>query len=59
MEVKIMIYKNTNQFVADYRQYLDDNGITNTHVARQMGISPQQLQNVFKKKELTVTDFKI
>lgn len=51
-----MIYKNTNQFVADYRQYLDDNGITNTHVARQMGISPQQLQNVFKKKELTVTD---
>lgn len=49
-------YVNTKQFLNDYRKYLEDNGIVNTHVARKMGISPQQLQNVFKKKELTVSD---
>lgn len=51
-------YDNTDQFISDYRQYLKDNGITNTHVARKMDISPQQLQNVFKKQELTITDLK-
>lgn len=51
-------YNSTDQFLKDYRQYLDDNGITNAHVARKMGISPQQLQNVYKKKELTITDLK-
>ena len=49
-------YKNTEQFLSDYRSYLIEKGITNTHVARKIGISPQQLQNVFKKKELTVSD---
>lgn len=52
-------YKNTDQFLADYRSYLKDNGITNVHVARKIGISPQQLQNIFKKKELTVTDIQV
>lgn len=51
-----MEYKNTSQFISDYRDYLQDNGITNTHIAKKMDISPQQLQNVFKKKELTVID---
>ena len=49
-------YINTQQFINDYRQYLADNGITNAHIARKMHISPQQLQNLYKKKELTVTD---
>ena len=49
-------YKNTEQFLSDYRSYLIEKGITNTHVARKIGISPQQIQNVFKKKELTVSD---
>lgn len=49
-------YKNTEQFLSDYRSYLVEKGITNAHVARKIGISPQQLQNVFKKKELTVSD---
>ena len=49
-------YHNTNQFIEDYRKILDENGIIYAHIARQIGISPQQLQNVFKKKELTVTD---
>lgn len=49
-------YKNTEQFLSDYRSYLIEKGITNAHVARKIGISPQQLQNVFKKKELTVSD---
>jgi len=49
-------YVNTKQFLNDYRKYLNDNGIINAHVARKIGISPQQLQNVFKKQELTVSD---
>lgn len=49
-------YKNTEQFLSDYRSYLAEKGITNAHVARKIGISPQQLQNVFKKQELTVSD---
>lgn len=49
-------YKNTEQFLSDYRSYLTEKGITNAHVARKIGISPQQLQNVFKKQELTVSD---
>lgn len=43
-------YKNTEQFLSDYRSYLIEKGITNAHVARKIGISPQQLQNVFKKR---------
>ena len=49
-------YKNTEQFLSDYRSYLIEKGITNAHIARKIGISPQQLQNVFKKKELTVSN---
>lgn len=49
-------YKNTEQFLSDYREYLKQKGISNAHVARKIGISPQQLQNVFKKQELTVSD---
>lgn len=49
-------YTDTPQFIIDFKQYLSDNGISNAHVARKMGISPQQLQNVYKKKELTVVD---
>lgn len=49
-------YNNTEQFLSDYREYLKQKGISNAHVARKIGISPQQLQNVFKKKELTVSD---
>lgn len=49
-------YNDTKQFIGDYRQYLKDNGITNTHVARKIDISPQQLQNIYRKQELTVAD---
>lgn len=49
-------YNNTEQFLNDYRNYLKEKGVTNAHVARKIGISPQQLQNVFKKQELTVSD---
>lgn len=49
-------YNNTEQFLSDYRDYLKQKGISNAHVARKIGISPQQLQNVFKKQELTVSD---
>jgi len=51
-------YIDTDQFIKEYRLYLKGNGITNTHIAKQMGISPQQLQNIFKKNELTVSDLK-
>lgn len=56
MEVKMLEYINTKQFLNDYRKYLNDNGIVNAHIARKIGISPQQLQNVYKKQELTVSD---
>ena len=49
-------YKSTEQFLNDYRNHLKEEGITNAHVARKIGMSPQQLQNVFKKQELTVSD---
>lgn len=49
-------YINTDQFVSDYRRYLKDNGISNAHVARKMDISPQQLQNIYKKQELAISD---
>ena len=49
-------YHDTKQFITDYRQYLKDNGISNAHVARKMDISPQQLQNVYKKQELAISD---
>lgn len=49
-------YKNTEQFLKDYRSYLKEKGVTNAHVARKMEITPQQLQNIFKKQELTISD---
>ena len=49
-------YKNSDQFKMDYRKYLENNGISNAHVARKIGISPQQLNNIWNKKELTLYD---
>lgn len=49
-------YKNSDQFKKDYRKYLEDNGISSAHVARKIGISPQQLNNIYNKKELTLND---
>lgn len=49
-------YKNSTQFKNDYREYLENNGISNAHVARKIGISPQQLNNIWNKKELTLLD---
>lgn len=51
-------YIDDEQFINDFRQYLDINGISSAHVARKMGISPQQLNNIYNKKELTVNDVK-
>lgn len=53
-----LFFENSEQFIKDYRELLENNGISNAHVARKMNISPQQLQNVYKKKELTVQDIK-
>ncbi len=49
-------YKNSMQFKQDYRKYLIDNGISSAHIARKIGISPQQLNNIYNKKELTLND---
>lgn len=49
-------YKNSNQFKHDYREYLENNGISSAHIARKIGISPQQLNNMWNKKELTLHD---
>lgn len=49
-------YKNSEQFKHDYRKYLTENGISSAHIARKIGISPQQLNNIYNKKELTLND---
>ena len=49
-------FQNSEQFKTDYRKYLENNGISNAHVARKIGISPQQLNNIWNKKELTLHD---
>lgn len=49
-------YKDSKQFKNDYRKYLEDNGISNAHIARKIGISPQQLNNIWNKKELNLFD---
>lgn len=51
-------YIDSEQFINDYRKYLNDNGFSSAHVARKMSISPQQLNNIYNKKELTVNDVK-
>ncbi len=51
-----MKYENTPQFITDFKQHLSDNGITNAQIAKKMGITSQQLQSMFKKKELTISD---
>ena len=49
-------YIDSTQFKNDFRKYLDDNGISSAHIARKMSISPQQLNNIYKKNELTLND---
>ena len=51
-------YIDDEQFINDYRKHLDNNGISSAHVARKIGISPQQLNNIYNKKELTINDVK-
>lgn len=51
-----LYFDSTAQFINDYKKYLSDNGISNVFVARKLGISPQNLQGLFRKKELTVRD---
>lgn len=54
----MLSYENTEQFKKEYREFLNNNGISNAHIARKIGISPQQLNNIWNKKELTVSDLK-
>lgn len=49
-------YRDSMQFREDYKKYLENNGISSAHVARKIGISPQQLNNIYNKKELTIND---
>lgn len=49
-------YHDTIQFLKDYRDYVESKGITSAHIARKIGISPQQLQNIYKKQQLTIYD---
>ena len=49
-------FQNSEQFKTDYRKYLENNGISSARVARKIGISPQQLNNIWNNKELTLHD---
>lgn len=56
---KLMLkYIDSTQFKNDFKKYLEDNGISSAHIARKIGISPQQLNNIYNKKELTLNDVK-
>ena len=52
----MLIYNNSRQFINDYRALLKSHGVTSAHVARQIGISPQQLNNIYNKQGLTASD---
>lgn len=49
-------YINSKQFIDDYKKYLENNGISSAHIARKLNMSPQNLQNLYKKQQLTIDD---
>lgn len=49
-------YINSKQFIDDYKKYLESNGISSAHIARKLNVSPQNLQNLYKKQQLTIDD---
>lgn len=53
-----MIYKNNEQLVTELKKLLLDTKCSQRDIAKQMGISPQALQNLLNKKQLSFSDIK-
>ncbi len=53
-----MIYDNNKQLVTELKKLLLDTEYTQRNIAKQLGISPQALQNMLNKKQLSFTDLK-
>lgn len=53
-----MIYNNNEQVVTELKKLLLDTRYSQRDIAKQMGISPQALQNLLNKKQLSFADLK-
>lgn len=53
-----MIYKSNEQLVTELKKLLLDTRYSQRDIAKQMGISPQALQNLLNKKQLSFADLK-
>jgi len=53
-----MIYNNNEQLVTELKKLLLDTRYSQRDIAKQMGISPQALQNLLNKKQLSFADLK-
>ena len=53
-----MIYNSNEQLVTELKKLLLDTRYSQRDIAKQMGISPQALQNLLNKKQLSFADLK-
>lgn len=53
-----MIYSSNEQLVTELKKLLLDTRYSQRDIAKQMGISPQALQNLLNKKQLSFADLK-
>ena len=53
-----MIYNSNEQLVTELKKLLLDTKCSQRDIAKQMGISPQALQNLLNKKQLSFADLK-
>ena len=53
-----MIYSNNEQLVTELKKLFLDTKRSQRDIAKQMGISPQALQNLLNKKQLSFSDLK-
>lgn len=53
-----MIYSSNEQLVTELKKLLLDTRCSQRDIAKQMGISPQALQNLLNKKQLSFGDLK-
>lgn len=53
-----MVYNCNEQLVTELKKVLLDTKYSQRDIAKQMGISPQALQNLLNKKQLSFADMK-
>lgn len=53
-----MVYSNNEQLVTELKKLLLDSKCSQRDISQKMGISPQALQNLLNKKQLSFADMK-